>query len=214
MAHRKTIGNRFLPHRFLLFFLTLFIAWPVGVALLGLEPGLLTGFDVAAALFLLSCIPLFRKSETDLRRAAAENDANRLLLLVISTAVTVVILAASTVLIVDSQQLDLADKLLIAATLVIVWFFANAVYTLHYAHLYYLADQQGESGGGLSFPGDRHPDMSDFAYFAFTIGVAVQTADVQIESRSIRRVVTVHAIVGFFFNLGVLALTINVLGSS
>ena len=35
----------------------------------------------------------------------------------------------------------------------------------------------------------------------------------QITSPHIRRIVTVHCIAGFFFNLGVLALTINVLAS-
>ena len=49
--------------------------------------------------------------------------------------------------------------------------------------------------------------------FAFTIGVAVQTSDVQVTSRHLRNVVIVHAVVGFFFNLGVLALAINVLGA-
>ena len=36
--------------------------------------------------------------------------------------------------------------------------------------------------------------MADFAYFAFILGVAVQTADVAITSPHIRRVVTVHCI--------------------
>ena len=55
--------------------------------------------------------------------------------------------------------------------------------------------------------------MSDFVYFAFTLGVAVQTSDVSIESRHLRKIVTAHCVAGFFFNLGVLALTINVLGN-
>jgi hypothetical protein len=38
-------------------------------------------------------------------------------------------------------------------------------------------------------------------------------SDVAITSPHIRKVVTVHCAVGFFFNLGVLALTVNVLGS-
>ena len=55
--------------------------------------------------------------------------------------------------------------------------------------------------------------MADFVYFAFTLGVAVQTSDVVVTSPHIRKVVTAHCVAGFFFNLGVLALTINVLGS-
>lgn len=66
---------------------------------------------------------------------------------------------------------------------------------------------------GSIFPGDREPDYADFCHFAFTLGVALQTADVCITSPHIRRVVTVHCVAAFFFNLGVLALTVNVLGA-
>ena len=101
-----------------------------------------------------------------------------------------------------------------AASLVLVWMFANAVYTLHYTHLFYTADDGGKDQAGLKFPGTKEPLMSDFVYFAYTLGVAVQTADVEVTSPHIRKVVTAHCVAGFFFNLGVLALTINVLGNS
>ena len=102
---------------------------------------------------------------------------------------------------------------MIVATLVLVWTFGNAIYTLHYAHLYYSGDDGGKDVTGLDFPGKRNPDYADFCYFAFTLGVALQTSDVSITSPHIRRVATVHCIAGFFFNLGVLALTVNVLGA-
>ncbi|MBI3437612.1 MAG: DUF1345 domain-containing protein, partial [Proteobacteria bacterium] len=41
------------------------------------------------------------------------------------------------------------------------------------------------------------------------IGVANQTADVQITSKPIRRIVTVHGIAAFVFNTVILALAIN-----
>jgi uncharacterized membrane protein len=40
-----------------------------------------------------------------------------------------------------------------------------------------------------------------------------QTSDVTISDERIRRVVTVHCLAAFVFNIGVLAFTINVLGS-
>ncbi len=55
------------------------------------------------------------------------------------------------------------------------------------------------------------PVFADFAYYTVVIGMTCQTADLDISSRHIRRVVTVHGTFAFFFNLGVLALTINVL---
>jgi uncharacterized membrane protein len=214
MASAKTIGNRVAPARFLMFLGVLIFGWAIGISWLGFGQGLLGGFDLAAIAFLISCVPLFRLGTEDLRRAAAENDTNRVVLLVISTLLTVVILAAITGQLDHPGGLTGSDKLLIAVTLVLVWTFGNAIYTLHYAHLYYLIGDDGQDLAGLKFPGTSEPALADFVYFTFTLGVATQTSDVAITLPHIRRVVTVHSIIGFFFNLGVLALTINELGSS
>ncbi|HMI41345.1 MAG TPA: DUF1345 domain-containing protein [Sphingomicrobium sp.] len=213
MASPTSIGNRIAPSRFLLFFALLSIGWAAGISLFGTERGLLAGFDLAAIGFLLSCIPLFGKRASDMRKIAADNDANRHILLALSIALSAVVLAAITAQIVNRAALGGFDKLLIALTLVLVWTFANAVYTLHYAHLFYMPNDKGEDSRGLIFPGDSGPHLADFVYFAFTLGVAVQTADVVVTSPHVRRVVTVHCVAGFFFNLGVLALSINVLGA-
>jgi uncharacterized membrane protein len=66
---------------------------------------------------------------------------------------------------------------------------------------------------GLDFPGTPEPDYWDFVYFAFTCGMAFATSDVQVTSKHMRRLVTVHSLAAFAFNIGVLAFTINVLGS-
>jgi uncharacterized membrane protein len=205
--------KRIAPWRFLLFFAVL-----AAVSLLAAGPldparGLLVGFDLAALSFLVSCAPTFRFNAEKLRSAAASNDANRVVLLVLTFLLSVVIL----VVIVGelAQQGPIAgwDKILVTISLILVWTFGNAVYTLHYAHIYYASGRGGGDRAGLEFPKTKEPLMADFAYFAFTLGVAVQTSDVAITSAHIRKVVTVHCVVGFFFNLGVLALTINVLGS-
>jgi uncharacterized membrane protein len=213
MASATSIGNRIAPSRVLLFFALLAVGWAAGIRLMGAERGLLAGFDLAAIGFLLSCISLFGKRANDMRKIAADNDANRIMLLALSIALSLVVLAAIAVQVADRTTLDGFDKLLIALTLVLVWPFANAVYTLHYAHLFYVPDENGKDSGGLLFPGDSGPHLADFVYFAFTLGVAVQTADVAVTSPIIRRVVTVHCVAGFFFNLGVLALSINILGA-
>jgi len=207
------IGNRIAPPRFVLFIILLAIGWPAGINMLGLERGLLAGFDLAALAFLLSYAPALRLQAQALRDKAARNDANRWFLLVISILLSLVILAAISAQIGSDKPLDLNHKLLIVATLVLVWTFGNTVYALHYAHLYYTRNKAGRDCEGLKFPGEGQPGMADFVYFAFTLGVAVQTADVAITSAHIRRVATIHCLVGFFFNLGVLALAVNVLGS-
>ena len=214
MPRPVSIGNRIAPARFLLFFALLAVGWTSGIIFLGAKRGLLAGFDVAALGFLLSCVPLFGKRPPEMRRIAAQNDANRVVMLFVTFALSLVILAAIVAQLSSPETLTLFDKLLFVVSLVLVWTFANAVYTLHYAHLYYSRDDGGKDRAGLKFPGNtKEPDIADFAYFAFTLGVAVQTADVAITSPHIRWVVTVHCVAGFFFNLGVLALTINVLGS-
>ena len=174
---------------------------------------MLVAFDLAAVVFLLTCAPMFLHDAKRLRRSSAEADANRVVLLFLSFVLTIVILAAIVAELEGTLRLDDREKLLVAGSLILIWFFANSVYTLHYAHLYYIADEHGRDCRGLSFPETPEPLMSDFAYFAFTLGVAVQTSDVSIDSRHIRKIVTAHAVAGFFFNLGVFALTINVLVS-
>ena len=213
MTGIKSIANRIAPWRFLLFFALLGVGWAITMPRLGWNQGLLAGFDVAAVAFIASYAKTFRYDAKMLRAAAARNDANRAVLLMVSFLLSVVIMAAMVGELSAAETLGMIDKLLLAVSLMLVWIFANAVYTLHYAHLFYTGDDGGKDCAGLMFPGTKEPLMSDFVYFAFTLGVAVQTADVDISSPNIRKVVTAHCVAGFFFNLGVLAMTINVLAS-
>ena len=213
MTDLHKIGKSIAPWRFLMFFALLVIGVVLAIGPMGWAQGILVGFDVASIAFLGSLFPAFRYDAKTMRKVAEQNDANRLVLLVLSFLMTVVILSAVVAELGNKNQLGPWDKGLVAASLVMVWMFANAVYTLHYTHLFYTADDGGKDTAGLAFPGTKEPLMSDFVYFAYTLGVAVQTADVNVTSSHIRKVVTAHCVAGFFFNLGVLALTINVLGS-
>jgi uncharacterized membrane protein len=103
---------------------------------------------------------------------------------------------------------------LITITLLLAWLFANLVYALHYAHMFYDRWEARGDRGGLQFPGTPEPDFWDFCYFAFVIGATFQVSDVQISSAPIRRVVAAHSLVAFLFNIGILALTVNVIGSA
>lgn len=211
MVARKTKSNH-VPWRFVLFFGLLAIVGAVALTRFEVSRSLLIAFDVAALGFLGSHITTFKYDAKRMRAAAAENDANRAVLLIVSFLLSVVILAAI-VGELSQGHLSALDKALVAVSLVLVWTFGNAVYTLHYAHLFYTSDDGGKDLAGLEFPKLREPLMADFVYFAFTLGVAVQTSDVAVTSPHIRKVVTAHCVAGFFFNLGVLALTINILGS-
>ena len=123
-----------------------------------------------------------------MRQLAAKSDANRVVLLVVSALLTLVIFAAIVAELGLRDQLTLVDKLLVVASLILVWIFGNAVYAFHYAHLFYTSDEKGRDRAGLLFPGTKEPVMTDFAYFAFTLGVAVQTSDVQVTSHALEEV--------------------------
>jgi len=98
------------------------------------------------------------------------------------------------------------------AALASTWLLIQTVFALRYARHYY-RPQAGTDTGGLAFPGDA-PGYADFAYFAAVIGMTSQVADVAITTTAMRRLVLVHGLVSFGFNLLVLALTINLVASA
>ena len=212
MAVTRTIGNRIAPPRFIIFFALLFAG--IGAASIWMPRSLavMTGFDIAAAIFLLSCLPLFRHEAASMRQAATNNDANRVILLILTLILSLVILVTVAGELVGQDHPTAPEKLLIVATLMLAWTGANMVYALHYAHLYYSSGKNGSDLRGLDFPGDRpEPDYADFVYFAFTLGIALQTSDVMVTSPAIRRIVLLHCLEAFIFNMGVLALAISAL---
>ncbi|MBM3929289.1 MAG: DUF1345 domain-containing protein [Sphingomonadales bacterium] len=212
-AHQPTIGNRIAPPRFLAFCGIALVAVPLAILASDWSTGTMIGFDIAAAAFLGSIIPLLRTADsTAIRASAVRNDANRPMMLAITAATSLAILAAVTGELIAKGALPPARIALVLATLALSWLFANTVYALHYAHIFYTRADDGGDTGGLDIPGCREPDYSDFLYFAFTLGMTFQTSDVSITDRGLRRTVTVHSLAAFVFNLGIVAFTINVLG--
>ncbi|USI74144.1 DUF1345 domain-containing protein [Sphingomonas morindae] len=220
MASPSSLGNRIAPARFLVFFAQLVVLAPLLTPWMGGRHAVMAAFDASAALFLLSLWPLFRDGRPKGMRAhAAANDANRALLLAITVSVTLVILIAIGSELADRHGLRPATITLLIATLACAWLFANTVYALHYAHIYYSqgdtdGDGSEEDLGGLDFPKTQEPGYWDFLYFAFTLGMTFQTSDTQLTTTKMRIVVVFHCLAAFVFNLGVVAFTVNVLGSS
>ena len=209
----ETIGRKIAPPRFLLFCLLFPAASAVAAGRLGAGAGALAGFSIAAAVFLVSISTVLRAGEAhQIREQARRNDANRAVLLAITGATMLVVLIG----VYKETQVkgDHASTVLVIVTLVIAWLFSNTIYALHYAHLYY-SDENGQPGDdqGLDFPHCDEPDYWDFLYFSFTLGMTFQTSDVEIATRHMRRVVLGHTMAAFVFNLGVLAFSVNVLGS-
>lgn len=200
--------------RYRLFLLTLVVATALLSIAIKFDLAILLGFDLAVLAFTLSCLGLWRHGEAEMMRIEADrDDAGQFLLLVLTAVISTIVLTALGILILDKKGLDASHIVLLVATLLASWTFANLVYAFHYARLYYSASKTGDHGG-LDFPGDYEPAFADFVNFAFVIGMTCQTADIAITHCAMRRVSTFHGLFAFAFNLGILALTVNVLASS
>ena len=208
------LGKKIAPPRFIAFAALFLGGLFVAIPSLGWGRGTMSAFDVAAAVFLVMISTLLRKGEAaQMRKAAEANDANRIGLLVL-TGVTMLVILTSVAKEMQGKS-DMLAVILVIVTLVLAWLFSNTIYALHYAHLFYSdCDDDGEDAGGLEFPKCAEPDYWDFLYFSFTLGMTFQTSDVEISSRAMRRVALGQCLAAFVFNIGVLAFTINVLGSS
>ena len=181
------------------------------VDLEGISKGIIA-FDAGALVYLGLAFTLMRRGGVQ-QYADTEDEGSRTILLF-----TVVAAAVSLTAIVlemnFSQHLQGAEKtahvLLTVLTIFLSWLFTHTMFALHYARLYYRNVQAGLPAG-LIFPeADAQPDYWDFLYFSFTIGVAVQTSDVGVATRSLRKVVLGQSLIGFLFNTAILGFSINI----
>lgn len=199
----------------------LFASMAAGLTAAVLVPGLnalvtraLVGWNVGAWTYLaLIAVFMLRADHGELRRVAAAHAEKAAVVL------TVMVLATLSTLVAIVYELSsaklpgsrhaLPHVFLALSTVVCSWLLLPTLFTLTYASLYYrVAD-----GAGLHFPeSDAHfkPDYSDFAYFAFNIAVALQTADISITTRSMRRLVLLQSVLAFIFNTTILAFTVNI----
>ena len=210
---KRGMGNRVAPPRFIAFIVVAILGISGGVHYVGWRRGPMIGFDVAALIFIVSCMPLLNDHIDSMRAAARRNDANRAMLLAISVAVSLAVLVAVLAELNQKQSPKPMSLALVIGTLALAWLFSNTIYALHYAHMFYVT-HDGRDCGGLEFPQTPEPNYWDFVYYAFCLAMTFQTSDVSVTDRRFRRVSTFHCLAAFVFNIGVLAFTINVLGGS
>ena len=198
----------------------LFLSVCAGVALVLLLPHdwrwasrLLTGWDLAAALYIGFTARLIYKSTIDdcHRRAKSYDDGDKVILLLVclSAVASLVAIFGEIGAIRGGGRPAATALMLTGATVVLSWTFTHLVFTLHYANLYYRPTGDGPPGG-LEFAGDRPPDYHDFLYYAFVVACTAQTADVNTTTQPMRRLTMMHGIVSFVFNTAILALMINI----
>jgi uncharacterized membrane protein len=178
------------------------------------QVAVLSGWDAAAALFLLSVFPIILRAD-GLRtehvsmREDETREAARLILLTASGAALV---AVGVALGMARHQHGTERTVLISiATLTVVlsWTLMNTLFTLRYAHIYYSATPGGVDFGSAT--AGAQPDYRDFAYLAFTIGMTYQVSDTALGNREIRRTVLGHAILSYLYGVVIVATGVNVI---
>ncbi len=175
----------------------------------------LIGWDCGVLVFLgLSFLAMRDVEHEHMKRRALDHDEGRHLILLLAVAATVISVAAIGAELATAKGQSFGREGLrvglAASTIVLSWLFVQTVFAIHYAHVYYMAEEGSDQHkGGLQFTDDEPPDYWDFIYFAFIIGASAQTADVSIASKELRRVGTVHSLLAFSFNTAILATMIN-----
>ena len=187
-----------------------------GRLILQLAPRGLVAWDVGVAVFAALSLHMMSDGDHERMKASAQaHDEGRHVMLALALLAAVASVVAIAVELGGAKGQGRAHEAfsvgLTLVTIVLSWFFVHLVFALHYAHVYYSAEEQGGAGhlGGLDFPGDDCPDYWDFLYFSVVIGSTAQTADVNIRSKIFRRVATVHCLIAFAFNTAILATMIN-----
>lgn len=162
---------------------------------------------------LLAARLMMTASAARVRGTCQREDPGAVAVLALMSFAAVASLAAILLELAAAKSLPIGVRLLhyglTAGTLFGSWLFLGTIFAFHYARMYYRA---GEGAQPLRFPGDGtdEPDYWDFLYFSFTISAGAQTSDVAIQTRSMRKAVLGHCVLGFIFNAAIIGMTINV----
>ena len=184
------------------------LALAVFVALLPLMPkarAMLIAFDIGAALFLsLMAFLMMRATPQTMHNRARLQNQGKWTVLVLSLCLAGVVLGALSNELHAAKDKSLGDIALASGSIFLSWLFVAVMFSQQYAHSFYLKP------GQLTFPGTDQPDYWDFMYFAVVLSMCCQTSDVVVTSGAMRRLVMAHGLVSFFFNVIIIAITVNV----
>jgi uncharacterized membrane protein len=181
----------------------------------------LTGWNTSAITLLIWIWSNIARLTADETRALAMREDNSraasLLLLTLASNISLVVVILAFV---EAERSDGALQILLnvsgAAGVSLSWTVVHTVFTLRYAHLFY---SHSDGPGGIDFPQDSPgsreslPDYFDFAYLAFTIGMTFQVSDTDINSKAMRRMILVHALLSWLFGAIIVATTINLIAN-
>jgi uncharacterized membrane protein len=191
-------------------------AWPLLPAALASTTRAIVAWDLGVLAYLLLSAQLFVSEPAKQMPAAAEaqQEGEWTIFWITLAAVIVSFIAVGS----EFSEIKTApaqrrgwEVALVSATLLSSWLMTHVTFALRYAHEYYARDEGGpDVDRGLDFPNENEPDYLDFLYFALVLGMTFQVSDVQITSRKLRRIATLHGLLSFLFNTVIVALTVNI----
>ncbi|WP_420369310.1 DUF1345 domain-containing protein [Curtobacterium sp. L1-20] len=168
----------------------------------------LLGWATAAAVFLVwAWSKAWPADPQRTRELARHEDRSRKLvdsLIIVAALLSLVLVVFA---LIRSQQKDpvgSAAAILAVLGVVAAWALINTVYAFKYARMYYIDDRHR-----FDFDQDEDPSYSDFAYTAFSIGMAYSASNITQSSTPSRRVAMGHALLSYFFGTFVVAVAIN-----
>lgn len=183
----------------------------VFVSLLPLMPtarAMLIAFDVGAVLFLaLITVVMLQATPQTMRHRAQLQDEGRWTVLFMTLGIAGVVLGALSNELHAAKDKSLGDIALASGSILLSWLFVAVMFSQQYAHSFYMKATQ------MAFPGTEHPDYFDFLYFSIVLSMCCQTSDVVVSSSGMRRLVMLHSAMSFFFNVIIIAITVNVVAS-
>lgn len=104
----------------------------------------------------------------------------------------------------SGDAVGVATVVLGVLVVILSWALVNTVFALKYARLYYSGGD-----GGIEFGQQEAPTYSDFAYVAFSVGMAFAVPDTSLQDTSIRKVGLGHALLSYLFGTVLIAVAVN-----
>lgn len=180
---------------------------------------ILSWLTCASVIIIQDWVIILSSHPREMRKIATMKDSSRFMILLFIITGSCVSLF-SIIFLLKASKAEHHDSviqmaLLAIGAVIVSWWMLHTVFTMSYAHLFYTQtsnpnDKKSNVIGGLQFPEEKNPDYLDFVYFSFVVGMTFQVSDVEISSRSIRRLVLLHGVISFAFNTAIVALSINV----
>lgn len=190
------------------------------LALAGQPPVLraLAGVDAFCAAFLAATARhALVLSPSQLRDSLAETDEGVPVIFALALLVVMLGIGAVIAMMGSARPSRPVEIALAVAAIPLSWAMLQTLLALHYVRLFHgeaaAAGAQSAAAGGIRFAGTPEPDLWDFLYFSFTVGMTAQVSDVTVASPAIRRMVLGHAVLAFFYDTVILALAVNAAAS-